>query len=225
VPLTGPSGDTGAFWFFGADNYEVVVKVLDGTPVNGHIWVFYGALSNVEYTVTVTDTQTGLTRRYFNPLGTLASIGDVHAFGPLGAKSKSPAPQVASPSPAPEVTTRIDPRIAAVPCEPATGRLCLHAGRFAVSVHWKDFQGNTGDGTAVTLTNDTGSFWFFNAANLELIVKVLDGTLSNGHFWLFYGALSNVEYTLTVTDTQTGTTRTYTNPSGRFASVADTLAF
>jgi|GEM_PF-315733 len=225
VNLTGPSGDTGAFWFFGADNYEVVVKVLDGTPVNGHIWVFYGALSNVEYTVTVTDTQTGLTRRYFNPQGTLASVGDVHAFGPLGAKSKSPAPLVASPSPAPEVATRIDPRITSVPCEPATGRLCLHDGRFAVSVHWKDFQGNTGDGTAVTLTNDTGSFWFFNAANLELIVKVLDGTLSNGHFWLFYGALSNVEYTLTVTDTQTGTTRTYTNPSGRFASVADTLAF
>jgi ELWxxDGT repeat protein len=225
VYLTGPSGDTGAFWFFGADNYEVVVKVLDGTPVNGHVWVFYGALSNVEYTLTVTDTQTGLARRYFNPLGTLASIGDIHAFGPLGAKSKSPAPLIASPSPAPQVTTVMDPRIATVPCEPAPGRLCLHDGRFAVDVHWKDFQGNTGGGTAVTLTNDTGAFWFFNAANLELIVKVLDGTLANGHFWLFYGALSNVEYTLTVTDTQTGTTRTYTNPSGRFASVADTSAF
>jgi len=101
----------------------------------------------------------------------------------------------------------------------------LHDGRFAVDVTWKDFQGNTGSGTAVTLTNDTGSFWFFDAANLELIVKVLDGTGVNGHFWLFYGALSNVEYTLTVTDTQTGAQRRYTNPSGRFASVADTLAF
>jgi hypothetical protein len=42
---------------------------------------------------------------------------------------------------------------------------------------------------------------------------------------VFYGALSNVEYTLTITDTQTGTVRTYKNPSGRFASVADTGAF
>ena len=57
------------------------------------------------------------------------------------------------------------------------------------------------------------------------MVKALDGRPVNGHFWLFYGALSNVEYTLTVTDTQTGKIKTYTNPSGRFASVADTQAF
>ena len=39
------------------------------------------------------------------------------------------------------------------------------------------------------------------------------------------GALSNIEYTLTVTDTQTGVEKTYTNPLGRLASVADTGAF
>jgi hypothetical protein len=44
-------------------------------------------------------------------------------------------------------------------------------------------------------------------------------------FWLFYGALSNVEYTLTVTDTATGAVRTYHNPGGTFASVADVSAF
>jgi hypothetical protein len=42
---------------------------------------------------------------------------------------------------------------------------------------------------------------------------------------VFYGALSNVEYTITVTDTSTGKTRTYFNPSGQLASVADTAAF
>jgi hypothetical protein len=47
----------------------------------------------------------------------------------------------------------------------------------------------------------------------------------NGHFWLFYGALSDVQYTLTVTDTSSGAVRTYTNPAGQFASVADTAAF
>jgi hypothetical protein len=58
-------------------------------------------------------------------------------------------------------------------------------------------------------------------------VKVLDGRPVNGKFWVFYGALSNVEYTVAVTDTdtQTGLRRTYRNPSGRFASVADTGAF
>jgi hypothetical protein len=58
----------------------VVLKVLDGTPVNGHHWVFYGALSSVEYTVTLTDTQTGEVNTYRNPSGRLASVADTGAF-------------------------------------------------------------------------------------------------------------------------------------------------
>ena len=65
------------------DGRALAVKVLDGTPVNGHRWVFYGALSDVEYALTVTDTMTGAVRRYFNPRGVLASVGDTIAFGPL----------------------------------------------------------------------------------------------------------------------------------------------
>ena len=54
---------------------------------------------------------------------------------------------------------------------------------------------------------------------------MLDGRPVNGKFWLFYGALSDVEYTLTVTDTMTGRVKEYHNPHGRLASVADTAAF
>jgi hypothetical protein len=75
------------------------------------------------------------------------------------------------------------------------------------------------------LTGDTGYFYFFDETNVELVVKVLDGRSYNGHFWVFYGALSNLAYTITVTDTQTGEVRTYLNPPGKLASVADTLAF
>jgi hypothetical protein len=42
---------------------------------------------------------------------------------------------------------------------------------------------------------------------------------------VLYGALSDVEYTLTITDTMTGAVKTYTDPNGRLASVADTEAF
>jgi len=223
-PLT---GDTGTFWFFSPTNVETIVKVLDGQGTNGHAWVFYGALSSVEYTLTVTDTQTGLVRQYFNPLGQLSSVGDTHGFGPLGAGAAAPRRTVAKPSPLPLVAERTD-RAAAVPCQASAERLCLNNNRFAVEVAWKDFQNHTGKGKATPLTGgngETGAFWFFDAANIELVVKALDGRPSNGKFWLFYGALSNVEYTLTVTDTQTGTIRTYRNPSGRFASVADTSAF
>jgi hypothetical protein len=82
-----------------------------------------------------------------------------------------------------------------------------------------------GQGRAVPLTADTGAFWFFDPSNLELMVKVLDGRALNGHFWVFYGALSDVDYTLTVTDTETGKKKTYRNERGQLASRADTSAF
>jgi hypothetical protein len=215
--------DTGYFWFFDPSNVEVIVKVLDGRGLNGHEWVFYGALSNVEYTLTVTDLQPRLTRRYFNPSGTFASVGDTQAFGPLGAFSTAPLTTTQS-APA-LVEERSDPAAATGTCQPGPQRLCLNGSRFAVEVAWKDFQGHTGKGQAVPLTGDTGYFWFFDAANVELVTKALDGTALNGKYWFFYGALSNVEYKITVTDTVTGMAKTYTNPAGRFASVGDTGAF
>ena len=102
----------------------------------------------------------------------------------------------------------------------------LPTGRFQVEVAWQDFQGNAGIGQAIPMAGgDTGAFWFFDEANVELVVKVLDGQGVNDHFWVFYGALSNVEYTLTVRDTSTGELKTYHNPAGQLASVGDTSAF
>ncbi len=222
VPL---AADTGAFWFFNSANIEAVLKVLDGRGVNGHFWVFYGGLSDVEYTLTVTDTETGLARRYVNPPGQLASVGDTQAFGPLGARAAR-RPAVTGPrSSRPIVTERFDAAAVTGTCLPGPTRLCLNGGRFTVEASWKDFANQTGQGTAVAMTGDTGYFWFFDAGNIETVLKVLDGTSLNGRFWVFYGALSNVEYTLTVTDTVTGKVKTYRNPKGQFASVADTSAF
>lgn len=112
-------------------------------------------------------------------------------------------------------------------CTASAQNLCLNASRFKASVAWKNQYagGATGSGTAVALTGDTGYFWFFDAANVELVIKVLDGTSSNGHFWVFYGALSDVEYTITVTDTKNNVVRTYHNAPGTLASIADTVAF
>jgi ELWxxDGT repeat protein len=216
--------DTGYFWFFDSANVEVIIKALDGQGVNGHHWVFYGALSSVEYTLTVTDTQTGAARRYINPPGRLGSVGDTVAFGPLGATGSSlslgPAAEEWKP-----VAVRSRTAAVLAPCVPSSTRLCLNGGRFAVEAAWRDFQGKAGTAVAVPLTGDTGYFWFFDEKNVEIVLKVLDGQGLNGKFWVFYGALSSVEYTLTVTDTQTGQTRIYSNPSGRLASVADTGAF
>jgi hypothetical protein len=118
------------------------------------------------------------------------------------------------------------PATASAQCVATSTALCLNASRFRVSVAWQvPAQGTSGVGTGTALTSDTGEFWFFSANNIELVVKVVDGRAFNNHFWVFYGALSNVQYTITVTDTQTNAVKTYTNPSGNLASVADVVAF
>lgn len=108
---------------------------------------------------------------------------------------------------------------------PADSTLQLRDGRFLLTVDWQDFDGGSGSGRGVQLTNETGYFWFFDPDNIELTIKVLDGRPLNGAFWVFYGSLTNVQFELRVTDTLTGESRTWTNESGNFASVGDTAAF
>jgi hypothetical protein len=223
------TSDTGYFWFFNRDNIEIVPKVLDARSVNGSFWVFYGALSNVAYTLRVTDTRTGRVKEYSNPAGSLASQADTSAFP---AASGGPRKSAAATATAEELYALLAAGQSAqapasfAACVPGGARLCVTQNRFQVQVDWRvPSQGRSGSGTAVAVTGDTGYFWFFDSANVELIVKVLDARVINGRFWVFSGALSNVEYTITVTDTETGAVKTYVNPSGTLASVADTSAF
>src|SRR5687768_8506772 len=228
--------DTGYFWFFSDSNVELVVKVLDARGFNGHFWVFFGALSNVEYTLTVTDTANGASKTYHNPAGRFASVGDTAAF--TGAAAGGMATRetvVAEGTPTPPESLAALQRLTSTrsaaasqdftPCASIGRALRLGACRFSLEVSWRDSQGNEGRGTPVQLTNDTGYFWFFTPSNVELVIKVLDAKAINGSHWVFYGALSNVQYTLTVTDSLTGAVRFYTNPNGTFASVGDTGAF
>ncbi len=215
-PIT---ADTGAFWFFDSSNLELVVKVLDGTALNHYFWVFYGALSNVQYEIKVTDTQTGTVRTYTNPQGTQASASDTSAFPSTTADGTPPSGEDGA---AAGLTATTGDSIA---CTTGGNNLCLD-GRFLVNVAWSDAPSHrSGSGTAVALTSTSGYEWFFADTNVELILKIVDGRGLNGHFWFFYGALSNVQYTITVTDTQTGARKTYNNTQGTQASQADTSAF
>ena len=45
-----------------------------------------------------------------------------------------------------------------------------------------------GRGKAVPLTDESVLFTFFSPDNVELVVKVLDGTRINGHYWVFSGS-------------------------------------
>ncbi|HVS16532.1 MAG TPA: hypothetical protein VMV46_21665 [Thermoanaerobaculia bacterium] len=104
--------------------------------------------------------------------------------------------------------------------------LCLNGDRFRVNVVFEDFEGGGGAAVAEELTDDTGYFTFFDAANVEVVVKALDACDFSQRYWVFAGGLTNVEVTIVVSDTTTGTTNTYFNPLGSsFLPVQDTNAF
>jgi hypothetical protein len=78
-----PSTDlTGYFWFFAPQNLELAVKALDGRSVNGKLWLFHGALTDVGYTITVRDTLGGpqAVRSYQKPPGSLCGQADTAGF-------------------------------------------------------------------------------------------------------------------------------------------------
>ncbi|MGN6182058.1 MAG: LamG-like jellyroll fold domain-containing protein, partial [Thermoanaerobaculia bacterium] len=57
---------SGLFQFFSPDNWEVMVKALDGCGLNNRYWVFSAATTNVFYRLDVTDVKTGTSKIYFN---------------------------------------------------------------------------------------------------------------------------------------------------------------
>ena len=111
-------------------------------------------------------------------------------------------------------------------CTPSDTVMCLQDGRFRVSVKWWDEHGNTGVGTAIPSTDDSGIFWFFNSSNMELLIKVLDGCGINNKYWVFFAATTDQKFTVKVDDLQKGQQVEYTNPLKNPAdAVTDTSAF
>jgi PKD repeat protein len=113
-----------------------------------------------------------------------------------------------------------------VPCVVSATQLCLNGGRFAVTAAWQKPDGSSGNGTGVGLTGDSGYFWFFDSANIEVVIKVLNGCAINGNHWVFAAGLTNVDVDLRVVDSETGAEYIQENPQGvAFAPIQDTKAF
>jgi virginiamycin B lyase len=71
----------GLFWFFGADNPEIMVKILNGCATNQKYWAFISGGTNVGMIITVSDTVTGEVHTYYNrDLTPFAPIQDTRAL-------------------------------------------------------------------------------------------------------------------------------------------------
>ncbi|MEA2599637.1 MAG: hypothetical protein QOF89_629 [Acidobacteriota bacterium] len=122
--------------------------------------------------------------------------------------------------------TLIAQQAASGACVPGLTTLCLEGGRFKVEGTFQTPDGQLGSAKTVKLTEETGYLWFFSDTNVEAVVKILNACTFNQRFWVFAGGLTNVQTTLTVTDTATGLAKTYQNPqSTAFQPIQDTSAF
>lgn len=222
------SDDSAAGWLFRPDNVEMLLKVLDGRSVNGFFWFFYAGLTNVEVELTLRDLSSGGERTYLKPQGELISFADTRSLvassggGFLGSSAWRAQTSEDEVEPVRAGPARVTPG----PCVPGPRTACLGEGRFAVELL------RTGEGGDVVievpvqpLTDSAGAFWFSRPSNLEVVVKVIDGRAVNGSFWVFYGTATNLPFTLQVTDTDSGVTRTYEKAAGPPSSFADTEAF
>ncbi len=235
------SDESGLFWFFDLGNIELIVKVLDGRTTNGSYWIFFGALSDVEYWITVRDAESGGRRTYHNPPKEVCGQKDLLAFSDLTAATglSGGADTVAGRSGFDLLRMKV---ASLAPggkglasdgsghCEAGGGRLCLLDGRFSVEVEFIDpnldaDMPQAGRVIPSLTTEKTGFYWFFSRSNVELAVKMLDGREVNNRFWFLYGGLSDVEYTITVTDTVTGSEATYRNEPGSICGEIDIEAF
>lgn len=111
-------------------------------------------------------------------------------------------------------------------CVETATTLCLLRGQFRVYAEWEDPEGKRGTARAKRLTSDSGTFWFFRDANVEMLVKVLNGCDWNDRAWVFAAGLTNVKVKLRVVDSFTGAVWERTNPLGQaFLPIQDTDAF
>lgn len=210
-----PEGDSGLFHFFEEENWESLVKVLDGCSQNDYFWVYAATASDVPTELRVTDTVTGERKVWREPGGAgRPAITDSRAL-PVCSPNTTPAGDEAF--------------VADEEAEGGQGgnELILGGGRFAVKVSWRTAAGLAGEGQVVPFgSDDSGLFAFFHPENWELLIKVLDGCAFNQHHWVYAAATTDLELRLEVNDLLLGKTRVYTNPLGQPArAITDAAAF
>jgi hypothetical protein len=60
------------YYFNNPNNLEVLLKLVVACTLNNRYWIFFAATTAVGFEITVTDTQTGVSKKYVNPVGKVA---------------------------------------------------------------------------------------------------------------------------------------------------------
>lgn len=205
-----------------------VAVLLSGPPGND---LTFTATTGAEIQIQLTDKVTGATRRFIKPAGRFASRNVPAALSALenpphgeeeaglGTAGATPAEAFASPG----ARSTAAPA-GGVSCLPSNHTLCLLGGRFRAELETAGIAPQAG--LALLRTDRSGIFGLAAEPDSPVTtLSIVDGTLSNGKFWVYLGGLSRAGYRVKITDLSTGVAKTYSNPDGKLESRADRTAF
>lgn len=191
-----PLSETAVFTFGDANVVELLVRLSDARPFDDSIHVFLGGLSDVEFSVVVTDSLTGIIHEYRKPPNELVGVIDRQTF-PAAANSL------------PLTASTIQPA--------AESSTIVLLNRFEVRMRYRNqFTNPAGEGymnarsIASSPTTETAVFFFDeNVGSVEWMVRFSDARPFVERIDMFHGGLSDVELTIEVHDTKTGVRREY----------------
>ena len=87
--------------------------------------------------------------------------------------------------------------------EPIEGDRRVNVGaddRFQVEVNFSTPDQPNGRAQGVQITEDSVAFWFNDPANIDLVVKVIDGCNVNDRHWVFASGTTDVEHEILIDD-------------------------
>jgi hypothetical protein len=201
-----PLSETAVFTFGDQNVIELMVRVSDARPFDNHIHIFLGGLSDVEFSVVVTDSLTGIIHEYGKPANQLVGVIDRSTFPASnsllddGVDALMAQTAALSIAPTAEVST-----------------IRLLNNRFEVRMHYRNqFTNPAGEGymnarsIASSPTTETAVFFFDdNVGSAEWMVRFSDARPFANRIDMFHGGLSDVEFTIEVLDTKTGQRKEY----------------
>ena len=204
--------DTAIFWFDSPLVVELMVRISDVRPWENAFHVYFGGLSDVEFFITVRDTVTGKTVEYHKAANSLVGEIDRKSF-PAGSSFQDGVDALMA------QTFRL-----AANADLSTLRML---NRYDVRVRYRNQFASPATvgyllGRSITKVDstETAVFYFENPEAVEWMVRFSDVRPFANRIDFYHGGLSDVEYTVEVTDTQTGMQRSYpVNPFSLKGSV------
>jgi choice-of-anchor B domain-containing protein len=192
----------------GTGQADLIVRL---TGKGKDVRLAYGQLTNVPFSIHVTDNRGRTSNAFFNGVNECGGIQTI--------ASKASTETLLGPG----IPADLDLGFREAhegeegTCKPSPNRLCLHNRRFQVEVD------SPSKARATALSGDSGSFAFKPANGVDLAVKAVE--VEDEKVRIVWGSTTNAPFTFKVLDTLSGEERTYVNPAGTFCGGADPTGF